>query len=46
MHAKGKFSKMKGDNCGIPIETANICHISPRPGVSNELLVTKVKTVS
>ena len=46
MHAKYKFFKIKGDNCGIPIVTANTCHISPRPGVSNKLIVAKLKTAS
>ena len=39
MHGKGEFSKIKGSICNVPIETANVCNILPRPGVSNELVL-------
>ena len=29
--------------CNIPIETANICNIFPRPADSNELVVVELK---
>ena len=43
MHGKGKLSKIKESVCNIPIETANICNILPRPAVSNGLVVVKLK---
>ena len=43
MHGKGEFFKIKGSICNIPIETANICNILPRPAVSNGLIVVKLK---
>ena len=39
MHGKDEFSKIKGSICNVPIETANVCNILPRPGVSNELVL-------
>ena len=43
MHGKGKLSKIKESVCNIPIETANICNILPRPAVSNGLVIVKLK---
>ena len=43
MHAKGEFPKLKGSICKIPIETANICNISPRPAVCNRSIIVKLK---
>ena len=43
MHGKGKFAKIKGSICNIPIETANMCNILPRPADSNGLIVVKLK---
>ena len=43
MHGKGEFAKIKGSICNIPIETANICNILPRPADSNGLIVVKLK---
>ena len=43
MHGKGKFSKIKGSICNIPIEAANTCNILPRPAVSNGLIIAKLK---
>ena len=43
MHGKGEFSKIKGSICNIPVETANICNILPRPAVSNGIIVVKLK---
>ena len=43
MHGKGEFSKIKGSICNIPVEAANICNILPRSGVSNRLIVVKLK---
>ena len=43
MHEKGEFSKIKGSICNIPIEASSICNILPRPAVSNELIVVKLK---
>ena len=43
MHGKGEFAKIKGSICNIPIETANICNILPRPADSNVLIVVKLK---
>ena len=37
MHGKGGLRKIKESICNIPIETANICSILPRPAVSNGL---------
>ena len=34
---KGELRKINGSICNIPIETANICNILPRPAVSNGL---------
>ena len=39
MHGKGGFSKTKGSIFNVPIETANVCNILPRPGFSNELVL-------
>ena len=36
-------SKIKGSICNIPIESANICNILPRPPDSNGLIVVKLK---
>ena len=41
MHGKCEFSKVKGRDCSIPIEDANICNILPRPAVSNGLKFAK-----
>ena len=43
MHGKGEFAKIRGSICNIPIETANICNILPRPADSNGLIVVKLK---
>ena len=43
MHGKGEFSKIKGSICNIPIETANVCNIYPRPAVPNGLILVKLK---
>ena len=43
MHGKGEFAKIKGSICNIPIKTANICNISPRPANSNRLIVVKLE---
>ena len=43
MHAKGEFAKIKGSICNIPIKAADICHILPRPAVSNGLIRVKLK---
>ena len=43
MYGKGKFAKIKGSICNIPIETANMCNILPRPADSNGLIVVKLK---
>ena len=43
MHGKGEFANIKGSICNIPIETANICNILPRPADSNGLIVVKLK---
>ena len=43
MHGKEEFTKIKGSNCNIPIEAANICIILPRLVDSNGLLVVKLK---
>ena len=43
IHEKGKFSKIKENICNVPLETANICNILPRPTVSNGLIVIKLK---
>ena len=36
-------SKIKGSICNIPVESANICNILPRPADSNGLIVVKLK---
>ena len=43
MHRKGEFSKIKGSICNVPIETANVCNILPRPAVSHRLILVKLK---
>ena len=43
MHGKGEFSKIQGGICNVPIETANVCNILPRPSVSNGLIFVKLK---
>ena len=43
MHGKQEFAESKGSICNIPIETANIFNILPRPTDSNELIVVKLK---
>ena len=43
MHGKGKFAKIKGSICNIPIEAANMCNIFPIPADSNGLIVVKLK---
>ena len=43
MHGKAEFFEIKGSICNIPIETANICNILPRPAVSDGLIVVKLK---
>ena len=43
MHGKEEFAESKGSICNIPIETANIFNILPRPTDSNELIVVKLK---
>ena len=43
MHGKGEFAKIKCSICNIPIETANICNILPRPSYSNGLIVVTLK---
>ena len=43
MHGKGEFSKIKGSICNVPIETANVCNILPRPAVANGLILVKLK---
>ena len=35
VNGKSEFLKIKGNNCNIPIEAANICHISQRLTISN-----------
>ena len=43
MHGKGEFAKIKGSICNIPIETAIICNILPRPADSNGLIGVKLR---
>ena len=43
MHKKGEFSKIKGSIYNVPIETANVCNILPRPAVFNGLILVKLK---
>ena len=43
MHGKRHFAKINGSICNIPIETANICNILPRPQDSNRLIMVKLK---
>ena len=43
MHGKGEFSKIKGTICNVPIESADVCNILPRPADSNGLIVIKLK---
>ena len=42
-HGKREISKIKKRICNIPIETGNLSKISPRPAVSNGLVVVKLK---
>ena len=42
IYGKGGFSKIKGSIYNIPIESANICNILPKPAVSNKLIVVKL----
>ena len=43
MHGKGKFTKINGSICNIPIEAANIWNILARPADSNGLIVVRLK---
>ena len=43
MHEKGELFKIKEIICNVPIETANVCNILPRPAVSNGLILVKLK---
>ena len=43
MHRKGEFSKIKRSICNVPIETANVCNILPRPAFSHGLILVKLK---
>ena len=43
MHEKDEFSRIKGSMCNIPIETANVCNILPRPAVSKGWILAKLK---
>ena len=43
MHEKDEFSKIKGSMWNIPIETANVCNILPRPAVSKGCILAKLK---
>ena len=40
---KVEFSKIKGSICNVPIETANVCNILPRPAFTNGLILVKLK---
>ena len=40
---KGKFLKLKGSICNVPIDTADIVNVLPRGTVSNGLVVVKLK---
>ena len=37
------FLKINGSICNVPIETANVCNILPRPAVFNGLILVKLK---
>ena len=43
MHAKGEFSKIKGNIINVPVDTENICNILPRSCDSNGLIIVKLK---
>ena len=44
MHGKGEFYKNKGSICNITFAIfANISNMLPRPAVSRELIVVKLK---
>ena len=38
MHGKGEFSKIKGSICNVPMESADICNVLPRPADYNGLI--------
>ena len=40
---KGKFPKLKGSICNVPIDTADIVNVLPRGADSNGLVVVKLK---
>ena len=40
---KVNFLKINGSICNVPIETANVCNILPRPAVFNGLILVKLK---
>ena len=40
---KGKFPKLKGSICNVPIDTADIVNVFPRGADSNGLVVVKLK---
>ena len=40
---KGRFPKLKGSICNIPIETAEVTNVLPRGADSNGLIVVKLK---
>ena len=43
MHGKKEFAKIKRTICNVPIETANIYNVLPRPADSNGLILIKLK---
>ena len=43
MQGKGESFKIKGSVCNIPVEAANTCNILPRPAVSSELILVRLK---
>ena len=40
---KGKFPKIKGSICNVPIDTADIVNVLPHGADSNDLIVVKLK---
>ena len=43
MHGKGKFAKIKGNICNIPVETDTVFNALPRPINNNGLVLVKRK---
>ena len=44
MQEKGKFAKIKGIICNVPVETDTVCNVLSRPVSNNGLIIVKLKS--